>query len=245
MKKWMFVIVGLMLAGCNTSEEVTVLMSSAASTEDAMNEIIEMFNEAHPNVQVDMNYGGSGALRIQIEQGAPVDLFLSANVDYFNSLDDDGYISERTIYLRNSLVIIELSDAEMLEDIEDLATVDQLAIGSPESVPAGAYAKMALHHYALWDEVEPQIVFAEDVRQVLQYVEIDEVDAGIVYLTDAEISDDVRVVATFDEESHDAIDYPLGLTEQGSENDAAQLFYEFLQGDDAREVFESYGFSTE
>ena len=247
--------VGL-LAACNGDDEDhveasngdadgEVTISAAASTRDALEDVVDLFNEEYPEVSIDMNFGGSGALKIQIEQGAPVDIFLSANVNHFDDLDEGGFIEERTMYLGNNLVLIEQTDAETLSIIEELVDVDLIALGTPESVPAGEYAKTALEYYEVWDEVEGNIVYAEDVRQVLQYVEIAEVDAGVVYRTDAFTSDDVVIVDTFTEDSHDAIEYPLGLLTDGSDDEAVQAFYEFLQSDAALEVFEEYGFIIE
>ena len=232
----------LLVAGCGTDKTVT--FSAAASTKDAFEEITKQFNEIEPDVTVDMNFGGSGALTVQIEQGAPVDLFLSANMHHFETLEEAGHIAESEPYIGNQLVLIAPEDST-LEQVEDLTTVDNLAIGTPASVPAGAYAEMALSDYELWDDVETSIVYAEDVRQVLQYVEIGEVDAGIVYYTDAISSSKVHVVDKFEATSHDEILYPLALTTNGAENESAQLFYAFLLGDDAVEVFRSYGFTIE
>lgn len=229
----------------NNDIEGEMTISSAASTRDALEDVVDLFNEEYPEVSIDMNFGGSGALKIQIEQGAPVDIFLSANVNHFDDLDEGGFIEERTMYLGNNLVLIEQTDAETLSIIEELVEVDLIALGTPESVPAGEYAKTALEYYEVWDEVEGNIVYAEDVRQVLQYVEIGEVEAGIVYRTDALTSDEVIIVDTFTDDSHDAIEYPLGLLTEGVDDEAAQAFYEFLQTDAALEVFEEYGFTTE
>ena len=247
--------VGLLTA-CNGDEESNdepsngdvegeVTISAAASTRDALEDVVDLFNEKNPDVKIDMNFGGSGALKIQIEQGAPTDIFLSANVNHFDDLDDDGFIEERVMYLGNDLVLIEPSDAETLSIIEELVDVDLIALGTPESVPAGEYGKAALEYYEIWDDIEDNIVYAEDVRQVLQYVEVEEVDAGVVYRTDALTSDDVVIVDTFTEDSHDAIEYPLGLLTDGVDDEAVKAFYEFLQSDDALDVFEEYGFNIE
>lgn len=229
----------------NSDVEGEVTISAAASTRDALEDVVDLFNEENPDVTIDMNFGGSGALKIQIEQGAPADIFLSANVNHFDDLDDDGFIEERVMYLGNDLVLIEPSDAKTLSIIEELVDVDLIALGTPESVPAGEYGKAALVYYEIWDDIEDNVVYAEDVRQVLQYVEVEEVDAGVVYRTDALTSDDVAIVDTFTEDSHDAIEYPLGLLTDGVDDEAVQAFYDFLQSDDALEVFEKYGFITE
>lgn len=234
----------LLLSACGNDDEI-VTLSAAASTRDAIEKVVVLFNEAYPDFEVDMNFGGSGALKIQIEQGAPVDIFLSANVNHYEDLVNDGYITEGITYLGNRLVLITPQDNTNIMSIEDLKHVDRLALGTPESVPAGEYGYSALVEYELWETVRPNVVYAEDVRQVLQYVELGEVDAGIVYHTDALTSDAVDIIATFDSTSHESIEYPLGILESGAGKEAVIHFYEFLQSEKAREVFKAYGFTTE
>ena len=236
-------LMALLIAACGNEDE-SVTLSAAASTRDALEEVVELFNiEHHSNIE--MNFGGSGALKIQIEQGAPVDMFLSANINHFEKLEDAGFIEESIMYLGNRLVLIVPEQNAGISSIEELVEVNQLALGTPESVPAGEYAKAALEHYELWDEVEDNIIYAEDVRQVLQYVEIGEVDAGIVYHTDALTSDKVKIAATFDKNSHDQVAYPLGILNSGAQKNGVTDFYAFLQTDAALEVFRKYGFTTE
>lgn len=236
-------IMVLLMSACS-NEEASVTLSAAASTRDALEEVVLLFNaEYHSNI--DMNFGGSGALKIQIEQGAPVDMFLSANINHFEDLGYAGFIEESIMYLGNRLVLIVPEQNASISTIEELVDVNQLALGTPESVPAGEYGKAALEHYLLWNEVEDKIIYAEDVRQVLQYVEIGEVDAGIVYYTDALTSDKVKIAATFDKDSHKQIAYPLGILDSGAQKNGVTYFYEFLQTDAALEVFRKYGFTTE
>lgn len=246
MRHYVFIIMGitLFLSAC-TNEDDAVILSAAASTRDAVEDIVELFNEEYPDVDVEVNFGGSGALKIQIEQGAPVDLFLSADTSHFEELVNEGYINEGITYIGNSLVLITPENSENVTSIDDLEEVRLLALGTPESVPAGRYGQSALEFDDLWETVEHKIVYAEDVRQVLQYVEVGEVDAGIVYHTDALTSDSVNIAATFDEASHEAIEYPLGILNAGADKSAAIDFYKFLQTNAALEVFIDYGFTAE
>ena len=245
MKRYILLLVGaaLLISGCS-NDSASVTLSAAASTRDAMEEIVEIFNASYPDIEVDINFGGSGALKMQIEQGAPVDIFLSANINHYQDLVDGGYIDEGITYLENQLVLITPADEENITSIDNLEQSDRIALGTPESVPAGEYSTTALIYYGLWETLESRIVYAEDVRQVLQYVEVGEVDAGIVYQSDALSSSNINIVETFDAASHDAIEYPLGLLKSAADKKAVVTFYEFLQTDVTLEVFNKYGFTT-
>lgn len=228
------------LMGCNNESSITI--SAAASTSDALEDVIHAFNESHPDITVDTNYGGSGALKVQIEQGAPVDLYLSANVSHFNELIDSGLIGKNHLeLLKNELVLITPNSENTIQSIEDLVNVDRISIGNPESVPAGQYSKEALEWYDMWDSLSNQLILAEDVRQVLSYVELGEVDAGLVYLTDAATSNSVDIVTTLDSDSHAPIVYPLGVL--NDDNDV-MTFYQFTQSEAALTIFENYGFTA-
>lgn len=224
--------------------EGTITVSAAASLVDVLGEITTLFNEEHPDVTVDYNFGGSGALMQQIIQGAPVDLFFSANVDHFDAVVDEGYIDEENSVdlLTNELVLIVPSDSGAVTSFDDLENADQIAIGNPESVPAGEYSVEAFENMDIMEGIESKFVYAEDVRQVLNYVETGNADAGMVYHTDAMMSDGIDVVDAAPEDAHAPIVYPLGMMND-TDNEAAQLaFFEFMQSEEAGEVFNEYGF---
>lgn len=228
------------------SDEVELTISAAASLSDAMDEIQEMYKEKNPEVSLRFNFGSSGSLQQQIVQGAPVDLFFSAAEDKFEQLVEEGMIIEEDgiDLLGNELVLVVKKGNETIHGFDDLVNVDTFSIGTPETVPAGKYAKESLEKMKLWDDVESKLVPAKDVRQVLSYVATGNVDAGIVYKTDALVSEQVEIVATADVETHSPIVYPVGMIKDSVHYEAAKDFYEYLQSDGVLKVFEKYGFIT-
>ncbi|MEH7250800.1 molybdate ABC transporter substrate-binding protein [Neobacillus niacini] len=243
----------LAVAGCSADEQkqevsgenVELTISAAASLQDALNEIKVNFEKEQSNVKVNYNFGASGALGQQISQGAPVDLFFSAAEDKFDKLVQEGLIEEskRIDLIGNELVLVVPNDSKKeIKAFEDLTKTDRLSIGTPEAVPAGQYAKEILETLNVWQAIEGKIVFGKDVRQVLTYVETNNVDAGIVYKTDALISEKVEIAATAAEDSHAPIIYPLGVIKNSTHPKEAQLFYDFLQNDRSMKTFEKFGF---
>lgn len=241
----------LLLTSCSneTEEDRTLTISAAVSLKDAMEGIQENYKEKHPEVTIDFNFGGSGSLQQQISQGAPVDLFFSAAEDKFDILVDEGNISaeDGLDLLGNELVLIVPKEASTLENFDDLVKDDikQISIGTPETVPAGKYAKESFEQMGIWNELENKIVYAKDVRQVLSYVETENVEAGIVYKTDALSSSQVEIIASADPSTHTPIIYPVGIIKDSKQYDAAKDFYTYLQSDEALKVFETYGFTTQ
>lgn len=230
-------------------EKVELLISAAASLKDAMDEIKQDYEKEHPEITLKFNYGSSGSLQQQISQGAPVDLFFSAAEDKFALLVEDGIIAEEDgmDLLGNELVLIVPKKEGAIKTFEDLekAKVEKISIGTPETVPAGAYAKESLDNMGIWKNVEEKIVYAKDVRQVLSYVETGNVDAGIVYQTDALISNKVEIVATANPSTHAPIIYPVGIIKESKHYEAAKQFYEYLKKEHALKVFEAYGFTIQ
>ncbi|OZU87433.1 molybdate ABC transporter substrate-binding protein [Virgibacillus indicus] len=234
-------------AADESSENVELTISAAASLKDAMDEIQNNYVKEHSEVALRINFGGSGSLKQQIYQGAPVDLFLSAAEDKFAELVDEGMIEgkDSADLLGNELVLIVPSESD-ITNFQDLETteVNTISIGTPETVPAGEYARESLENIGIWENVKPKTVYAKDVRQVLSYVETGNVDAGIVYKTDALISDKVKIAATADPNTYTSITYPIGIIKDSEHYEAASDFYSYLQSDAARQVFEEYGFTV-
>ncbi|TDQ40745.1 molybdate ABC transporter substrate-binding protein [Aureibacillus halotolerans] len=254
-RRWgcMILIVMLLLTACGQAtgssegQEVELTISAAASLQDSLEEIKSLYEKEHPNVQLNFNFGGSGALQQQISKGAPVDLFFSAAQDKFEVLEEEGKMSSdhSVELLQNELVLIVPKESELeIESLEDATEVETFAIGTPETVPAGAYAKETFTAMQLWEEIEPYVVFTKDVRQVLQYVETGNAEAGMVYKTDALSSDSVEVAASAPADTHTPIVYPVGVTEDAPNKETAIEFYEFLQTDEALEVFQDDGFTV-
>ncbi|RNC98077.1 molybdate ABC transporter substrate-binding protein [Lysinibacillus halotolerans] len=229
------------------SKEEQLTISAAASLKDAMDVIQHTYEEEHPEITLQFNFGGSGSLQQQISQGAPVDLFFSAAEDKFDLLVDEGMIAKEDgiDLLGNELVLVVPKENQSIKEFEDLVTeTDKISIGTPETVPAGKYAKESLEKMDLWKDIESKVVYAKDVRQVLSYVETGNVEAGIVYKTDASVSNKVEIVASADPATHSPIIYPVGIIKDSKHYEAAKEFYEYLQSDEALKVFEEYGFTT-
>ncbi|PGM55557.1 molybdate ABC transporter substrate-binding protein [Bacillus sp. AFS053548] len=253
-------LLGLVVSGCSSNEQakkstaqkqevsqknVELTISAAASLQDALNDIKSNFEKANPNVKINFNFGASGALQQQISQGAPVDLFFSAAEDKFNNLVQDGLIdkSQGKDVVGNELVLVVPKDTKKeINSFEDLTKADKVSIGTPEAVPAGQYGKETLENLNVWKAIEGKIVYGKDVRQVLSYVETNNVDAGIVYKTDALTSTKVKIVATATENTHDQIIYPLGVIKNSKQPKEAKKFYEYLQNDESMKILEKYGF---
>lgn len=232
----------------DTKERVELTISAAASLTDAMKEIETNFEAANPNVELNFNFGASGALQQQIEQGAPADVFVSAATKNMNALVDEKLIAsgDQKNLLQNSLVAIIPADSSDTVTSEKDLTADSIktvAIGIPESVPAGTYAKEALTNAKLWDQLEGKLVQGKDVRQVLQYVETGNADAGFVYKTDALTSDQVKIAFEVDKNSYTPANYPVGIIEGTKHRTEAEQFYTYLQTPEVLDVFAKYGFS--
>lgn len=215
-------------------EGQSITVSAAASLTDALDKLQTEYKKP-----VQFNYGSSGALRTQIESGAPADVFVSASKEHVTKLEEKGLVKESQDLLKNKLVIVGKED---LKSIDDIANLDKFAIGDPESVPAGKYAKEALTNLGFFDKMQDKFVLGTDVRQVLEWVKSGEVPYGIVYKTDALVAkDDVKIVYEFEPTSHKDIIYPIALL---SDTPEAKEFYEYLKGDEAKKVFEEFGYEV-
>ena len=236
--------------GVASEDSIELTLSVATSVQDAMREVQTFYETENPHVSLIYNFGSSGSLAQQIAQGAPTDVFLSASKKWMDDLESQGQILEgsRQDLLLNALVMVTPLNQALdgnVTDFSDFATdaVNRIAIGEPESVPAGRYAKEALTSLNVFDALQSKMVFTKDVRQVLSYVETGNVDAGIVYATDAKVSDRVHVITTAAAETHSPIVYPVGIVADTEKTDAAQGFIDFLSGEEAIAIFEHYGFT--
>lgn len=227
---------------------VTLTISAAASLKDSMEELTPIFEEANPGIKLVFNFGASGSLQKQIEQGAPVDFFLSAGQKQMDALIENNLVArDQSIpLLLNSLVLIVKSDAEGIPDnLEGLkdSVIHNIAVGEPEVVPAGTYTRETLQHEGLWEELQPKMVFTKDVSQVLTYVESGNADAGFVYLTDAMTSDKIKMAFKIDAVTHKKILYPAGIIADTKYPTEAKALLQFLQSNEAKDVFVKYGFT--
>ncbi|MBS2969176.1 molybdate ABC transporter substrate-binding protein [Metabacillus sp. KIGAM252] len=238
----------LAVSGCSSSNEkdkTELTVSAAASLKDVLTEIQKDFNKQHPTIELSFNYGASGTLQQQISQGAPADLFFSAAEDKFDLLKEEGEIDEKHALdlIGNEIVLITGKDSK-IKSFEELNRLKgTFSIGTPESVPAGHYAKETLTTLGLWDKLTKQIVYGRDVRQVLNYVETGNAEAGIVYQTDASASKQIKIAAIPPEGSHSAIIYPLGIIKKTPHPKEAEKLYTYLISKEAMKTYEKYGFS--
>lgn len=227
-------------------QRTSLTVSAAISLSQALGEIKTVYGGSNPNVTITYNFGASGALEQQIQQGAPVDIFFSAAAKQMDALQQANLLLNETRrnLLTNRLVLITPKNNTVLSDFKQLtdAKMKKIAIGEPKSVPVGQYAQEMLNKLGLWRQIQPKLVLGNNVRQVLTFVESGNVDAGIVYTTDAKASDKVTVRLTAAENLQSPIVYPLAVIRNSRHPAAAKTFVEFLAGDRAKIVFQKYGF---
>lgn len=237
-----------LLAACGTSEEPPArdskgpVVLAAASLQEALSEVAGAWTaEGHPAPV--LAFAGTSALARQVEQGAPADLFISADEEWMDTLERQGLLrpETRADLLSNRLVLIAPRSSEAA-GLDDLGA-GRLALADPDAVPAGRYARAALEHIGAWPRVSARIASAENVRAALALVERGEAPLGVVYATDALVSDKVRVVETLPAESHPPIRYPMAILAKSSHPDAAAL-RAFLASPEAARIFARHGFGT-
>lgn len=245
------------LVGCGTGNsaqssaqaaptELTV--SAAASLQNSLTEIQKVYTEKNPGVKLTFNFGASGPLQQQIEQGAPADVFISAGKKQMDALEKKNLIvkDSRVDLLGNVLVLIAGKDNTSITSVQDLVKpgVGKIAVGTPKTVPAGQYAQESMTSLKLWDTLQPKLVMASDVTQVLSYVETGNADAGFVYKSDAQGSSKVKVVATVPENAHKPIVYPAAVIAASKNQQAAINFLKYLESPEGQQIFAKYGFKT-
>lgn len=229
--------------------QTEILVAAAASLKNAYEEeLIPMFQEEHPEIIVTGTYDSSGKLQTQIEEGLEADVFMSAATAQMDALNEEGLIQTDTIVnlLENKIVLIApASGGEDLNSFEDIVKAQSIALGDPASVPAGQYAREALTNLGLWDQIQDRVSFGTNVTEVLNQVAASSADAGIVYATDAaSMPEDVRVIGEAPEGSlAEPVIYPVAVVASSAHPEEARAFVDFLQTEEAMEVFESYGFA--
>ena len=246
-----------LIAGCGGEKQVApatpppkieMNISAAVSLKDALEEIRKNYEAKNPNIKLIYNLGASGALQKQIEQGAPADIFMSAAPKQMNDLEGKNLVNKATRknLVENKLVIIVPKESTItISKYEDLTKdeVQKISIGETASVPAGQYAQEVLKKLEIWDKVKDKAVLAKDVRTVLTYVETGNVEAGIVYKTDAASSNKIKVAASAPEGSHQPIVYPVAVLSGTKQPKAAEDFLTYLSTPECKTIFEKYGFS--
>jgi molybdate transport system substrate-binding protein len=249
-------LLGLALAlGCQpsrvilpaTAQEVTLTVSAAASLKDALQELQTLYQQRASNIRIAYNFGASGALQQQIEQGAPVDIFVSAAAKQMDALQSKNLLLPKTRrnLLTNQLALIAPKNSTGITSFNQLSNpnVKRIVIGEPRSVPAGEYAVEVFKKLGILEQIKSKFVLGNNVRQVLAAVESGSVDAGMVYITDARTSNQVKVVAIAPEKLHSSIVYPIAVLKASKNASAAQAFVQYLSGNEASAVFKNHGFA--
>ena len=227
-------------------EPVELLIGAAMSLVDVVEVLSEIYMTENPHVSILHNFASSGALQGQIEEGAPIDIFFSAAAAQMNNLEEQGLIyGTGSPVVRNTVALIVPAASDIaIESFADVASdaVSIVGVGDPEAMPIGRFAEEVFTELGVADEVYEKATLASDVRQILTWVEMAEVDAGVVFMTDAITSDDVRVVEVADAALHSPSVNPVGIVERSEHIDEAQAFIEFLFSSYARSIFEGFGF---
>jgi molybdate transport system substrate-binding protein len=230
-------------------ETANILIAAAASLEYSLkDELIPMFEDQNPGITVEGTYDSSGKLQTQIEEGIDADIFFSAATKQMDALTEEGLIKADTKVdlLKNKIVLIVPSNSTLgLTKFEEVVKADKIAVGDPDSVPAGQYAKEALTSLGLWEEVLENASLGTNVTEVLSWVTEGSADAGIVYATDAATNPEgITIIAEAPSGSLKAdVIYPVAVLENSTKQEAAQKFVDFLASEEAIAVFEKYGFT--
>ena len=231
-----------------------ILVAAAASLQATFdNELIPLFEKENPEITVEGTYASSGDLQQQIESGLDADVFFSAATSNMDTLTEEKLIDEDTVVdlLKNDVVLITPKDSKLgIKSFKDITKADTIAIGDPESVPAGKYAKEILTNLGVYNEVEKKASLGASVTEVLSWVAEGSADAGIVYATDAQTENtngddkEVEVVATAEDSMMQTlVVYPVGVVSASTHKDEANAFVDFLQTDEAKAILEKAGFT--
>jgi molybdate transport system substrate-binding protein len=230
-----------------SAEDASLTLSAAISLKPALEELQPLYRRIAPNLRVVYNFGASGALQQQIEQGAPVDVFISAASKQMDALQSKDLIlpGTRRNLLTNQLVLIVPKRSMGVLNLRQLTSpqVKRIAMGEPRSVPVGQYAEEVFKKLGIFTQVKPKLVLGSSVLQVLTTVASGNVDAGIVYITDAKTSNQVKVVEIIAAKMHSPIVYPIAILKTSKQQAAAKAFVQYLSSNQARTVFKKYGFA--
>ncbi len=243
-----FIAVVITAMPLSCAKRPTLTISAAASLREPLLELGRRFEETNRNISLVYNFAGSGTLQEQIRRGAPVDIFIAASNRLIDRLEAEGLVKPgiRRNLLTNRLVLVAPQNNNIVNSFEDLASsrTGHIAVGAFGSVPAGQYAEETLHNLGLLEAVRPKLIFAKSVLQVLSYVESGNVDAGLVYITDAARSPHLRLIGEAPVGAHSPIIYQAAAISAGRNAAAVRIYLDFLDSYFAREVFKAYGFES-
>lgn len=248
MRKLMPVLAAaLLLTACGETPAGSsneLLISSASSLTDVMLTAEKEFKKMHPEVELAFNFGSSSKLRNQIEQGAPVDLFLSASAKDMDRLEQEGMVERQDIqnFAENRLVLASIEQLDETDPEKLLKNSSGvIAVGEPESVPVGFFTKEALSRSGLWESLKGKFIYAKDARQVLSYIESGNAEMGVVYSSDAQLSSSIRTRIDLPQEGIEIV-YPAAVIEGAKNKEAAEAFLAFLSSEDGQKLLQEFGF---
>lgn len=229
------------------TEIVEVNVSAAASLKEAMIKLEEEYKKINRNIKLIVNYGGSGSLQRQIEQGAPCDIFVSAGKKQMEDLKNEGLLLNDTYknLVENELVIIVPKESK-LTSVEDLRNnkVKHIAVGEANSVPVGKYTDEVLTNLKIKDYVEDKLVFAKDVKEVLVWTASKNAEIGFVYYTDTLNNDKIKIIEKVSKEHHSPIIYPVGVIKESKKIQEAKEFEEFLLSEKGQDILKEFGYQS-
>ena len=232
--------------GCET-DQPEVLVFAGASLNDVLEQQGNRFTE-QTGVRVAFHFGGSTELARQIMRGAPADVFIPAGSTPMDLIEQAGLLTRgtRVDLLKNELVLVKRSSGQGEDSSIEAVFLGQgrISIADPDLAPAGYYARESLQHMGVWDDLVGRLILASNVRTTLSYVKADNVDVGIVYLTDAIAATGVDIIDSLPQESYPPIIYPGAVITQSALAIQAEQFLQFLQGNEALEIFHRHGFKT-
>ncbi len=245
--KIIFAVLILQMCTLVTAQAQIIHLSVATSMTDAFNAITAGFTAQHPDAEFQPNFASSGSLAKQIEQGAPTDIYVSANPKWMKYLLEKQLIEpgSNRIFAYNKLVFVgEKKGADL--SMQSLVTFERIALGSPQSVPAGQYAKQAMEHAGVYATLEKdkKLIMAKDVRQALIYADRGEVDGAFVYKTDAPLATNAKILFTVPDNLYDRVSYPMALTVAGAKNELAKTFFAYLSSPESIAILSKYGFES-
>jgi molybdate transport system substrate-binding protein len=236
-------------ANGDTTSPITLNISASAVMVDVIKEIDSAYSKVNPNVSFVTNFASGGTIQLQIENGAACDVFISAASSFMDNLQKEGLLMNETRanLLSNKIVLIVPGNSTLsLKDFNGLTSdkIKSIAIGDPKSVSAGSYAQQTFDLLGITSSIQSKFILSSDVRQVLNYVETGNVDAGVVFATDAMTTTTVNVVATAPDEINAKIIYSVSAIKATKNVKAAEDYISFLQGNTAKAIFEKYGFTV-
>ncbi len=242
-------VIMAIFSGCSR-EKVTLTVAAAASLKNVFeNDLIPAFTEKYPDIEIAGVYDSSGKLQTQIEEGLDADVFFPAAMKQMNALKEEGRIDAATVkeLLENKIVLITGTQEETaaFAEFTDILNAETIAVGDPESVPAGQYAKEAFESLGIWDEVLEKASLGTNVTEVLTWVAEGSAQAGVVYATDAASQPKVKVIAQAPEGAlQKPVIYPVAKVASSTHSEEAEKLLDFLAGDEAAKIFEKYGFTV-